>query len=172
MKKKIDLTEEQPSKSELKRQMTALQKVGQILVELPAAQLALIPLEPRLAEAIEAARSIKSHEGKRRQLQYIGKLMRHVDPAPIQEALNKIQLKDQQGKAKFHQIERWRDALISEGDDKLQEFVQQFPHADTQQLRQLIRKAKQALGSTKSAGIETELFRFLRTIIEANHEAQ
>jgi ribosome-associated protein len=153
---------EEPSKTQLKQAMTDLQKIGEILVDLPEAQLIQIPLEPRLADAIELARRLTTRESIRRQLQYIGKLMRTVDPEPIKSALAKIQLQNQQGKAIFHQIERWRDQLIAEGDAKVQEFLEQYPIADRQQLRQLIRNAQQ-----NKRGAETELFRFLRQIVEA-----
>jgi|SRR5579872_1138248 len=148
---------ERPTKSALKRQMTALQKMGEILVELPEAQLKKIPLENPLLDAIITARSLKSHEARRRQLQYIGKLMRNIDAEPIQTALEKVQNKNQQSKAQFHQIERWRDRLIAEGDMALQKFLEQYPEADRQRLRQLMRNAQ-----------ETELFRYLRLLVEKN----
>src|SRR5689334_23053112 len=116
--------EETPhSKSERKRLMTALQKIGEALVDLPTPQLATVPLPTNLREAIHLARGLTSQEAKRRQLQYIGKLMRNTDPIPIQTALEKIQGTHQQSKAQFHRIERWRDKLIAEGDTALQELV-------------------------------------------------
>ena len=154
------------NKSALKRQMSALQKMGEILVALPAAQLAKVPLEQSLREAINAARELKSHEAIRRQLQYIGKLMRNIDAVPIQEALEKIQGTHQQGKAQFHQIERWRDKLIAEGDEVLQKFLESYPEGDRQHLRQLIRKSQLDQANNKNSGSETELFRYLRQLIE------
>jgi ribosome-associated protein len=147
------------SKSQRKRDMLALQDIGKTLVELPAAQLAKIPLEPPLAEAISEARLLTSHGAIRRQLQYIGKLMRNIDPTPIQAALADLDLKSQQSKAQFHQIERWRDRLIAEDDTTLQVFIDQHPDVDRQQLRQFVRNAK------KSTKAHAELFRFLRTIL-------
>jgi ribosome-associated protein len=149
------------SKSKRKRQMIALQKIGETLVKLPAAQLSKIPLESTLLTAIIAARSLTTHEAKRRQLQYIGRLMRAVeDTTPIQAALEKLELKSQQSKAQFHQMERWRDTLVSQDDTAVQEFLQQFPHADRQHLRQLIRNAK------KKAKPDLELFRYVRGMVE------
>lgn len=144
--------------------MTALQEIGEKLVDLPAAQLEKIPLDSTLADAIAAARAITSHEGRRRQLQYIGRLMRDVDPEPIQAALEKLELKSRQSKAHFHQVERWRDKLIAEDDDTLQEFLEQYPNADRQHLRQLVRNAKKV-----TTGADTELFRYLRKIIEISY---
>ncbi|MCD6038907.1 MAG: uncharacterized protein K0S27_307 [Gammaproteobacteria bacterium] len=149
------------SKSERKRQMIALQKIGEILVTLPAAQLLKIPLNEVLLEAITVARSLTSHNAKRRQLQYIGRLMRDVeDIASIQTALDKFALKSQQSKAKFHQIERWRDKLVEEQDATLDQFLQQFPDVDRQHLRQLIRNAK------KNSLPDKELFRYLQNVID------
>lgn len=149
------------SKSKRKRDMIALQKIGETLVELPAAQLSQVPLDIVLREAVIAARSLSNHGAKRRQLQYIGRLMRDVeDVAPIQEAINKFALKSQQSKAKFHQIERWRDKLVVGEDDALQEFLEQFPDADRQQLRQLVRNAK------KKESPDKVLFQFLKTLID------
>src|SRR5687767_1202563 len=100
------------SKTKRKKQMLALQDLGKILVELPAAQLKTIPLPALLHEAVTTARQLKNHEAKRRQLQYIGKLMRHIDAAPIHVAIKKIQMKTLQSKADFHLVEKWRDRLV------------------------------------------------------------
>lgn len=159
-------TPEKPTKSALKRQMTALQKMGETIVGLPDAQLKKIPLENPLLDAVKMARSLKSHEAKRRQLQYIGKLMRNIDAEPIQIALETVLNKNQQGKAHFHQIERWRDKLISEGDEALEKLVEQYPHADRQHIRQVMRKAQNDVAQEKNTGGETELFRCLRELVE------
>lgn len=151
---------ERISKSERKRQMLALQKLGEMLVSLSPAQLAKIPLDPVLADAIAEARTLTSHEAKRRQLQYIGRLMRNVDPEPIQTALDQFELKKGQSKALLHQIERWRDRLIAEDNKALEELLAQYPAVDHQHIRQLIRNAKKA-----ARGADTALFRYLRDLI-------
>ncbi len=149
------------SKSKRKRQMIALQKIGEVLVELPAAQLSQVPLDSVLLQAIIDARSLTSHGAKRRQLQYIGRLMRSVeDITPIQAALDKFALKSQRSKALFHQIERWRDRLVTGEDEVLQAFLVEFPLADRQQLRQLVRNAK------KKESPDKELFRYLQSLID------
>ncbi|HSW92813.1 MAG TPA: ribosome biogenesis factor YjgA [Gammaproteobacteria bacterium] len=154
------------TKSALKRHMDALQKMGETLVHLSDTELRKIPLENPLLDAILTARSLKSHEAKRRQLQYIGKIMRNVDVEPIQLALEKVQNKSQAGKAQFHQIERWRDQLIAEGDVALEKFIEQYPDADRQHIRQLMRKAQQDVKKQKNTGGETELFRYVRELVE------
>jgi ribosome-associated protein len=153
--------EERPSKSHRKREMIALQKLGEALVNLPEAQLDNIPLDEKLFDAITMARSITNFEGKRRQMQYIGRLMRDADVKPIEEALARFQLKHQNSTAQFHQTERWRDKLMAEGDEKIQEFILAFPDTDRQRLRQLTRNAK-----LLKSGADTELFRYIRQMIE------
>ncbi|HEX2548883.1 MAG TPA: ribosome biogenesis factor YjgA [Gammaproteobacteria bacterium] len=157
----IQNKEERVSKSERKRQMLALQKMGEMLVTLSSSQLEKIPLDPTLARAIQEARTLTTHEAKRRQLQYIGRLMRDIDPEPIKIALDQFELKKGQSKAQLHQIERWRDRLIAEDDQVLQSFLNEFPDVDHQHLRQLIRNAKKG-----ARGADTALFRYLRPVIE------
>jgi ribosome-associated protein len=149
-----------PSKSQRKRDMTALQKMGGVLVDLPASELAKIPMQDRLSDAIYAARALTTHGAKRRQLQYIGRLMRDEEMEPIYQALETIHSQNQQGKAHFHQLERWRDRLIAEGDGALRVFVELFPDTDVQHLRQLIRNTQ------KNPTVGTELFRYLRKVAE------
>jgi ribosome-associated protein len=161
------LPPERPSKSQRKREMISLQEIGETLVALPGAALAKIPLEGLLLEAITVARSLKAHEAKRRQMQYIGRLMRDVDPEPIKTALEKITHQHHQNKAQFHQIERWRDQLIQEGDPVIQQFLDQYPETDRQHLRQLVRRAQQEKEKNKNQGAMTELFRYLRETVES-----
>jgi len=158
-----DEAPESPSKSERKRRMLALQKLGETLVNLSPDLLAKIPLNDTLKTAILEARVITKHEAKRRQLQYIGRLMRDTDPVPIEAAIDALESKSKLSKAKFHQMERWRDTLIAEEDDALQRFIEQYPHANRQELRQLVRNAKKV-----SKGADTELFRYIRKIIETS----
>lgn len=158
---KPNLPTEKPSKSQRKRDMIALQKLGEELVDLPLSQLKKFPLSEKLYEAIIEARSLNSHEAKRRQVQYIGRLMRDEDPKPIEDSLAKIQHRHQQDKVQFHKTERWRDKLIKEGDKALQEFLIHFNMTDDQHLRQLVHHAEEG-----KRGADTELFRYLRQIIE------
>lgn len=150
---------DRPSKSQRKRDMEALQKLGETLVKLPASQLDTIPLTGRLLEAIQEARTLTSHGAIRRQLQFIGRLMRDVDAAPIEEALAQIKLKSQQSTQKFHQIERWRDQLLKDS-KYIQEFYQQFPKTDVTHLEKLVKDAHRDV-----KGADKELFRFLREVV-------
>lgn len=152
------------SKSQLKRESHALQAMGEELVELPAAKLAKIPMPDALAEAVALARKIKARGGRKRQLQYIGKVMRSIDAEPIAQALDA--LKNAAGKeaAKFHRLEQWRDRLVAEGDTALGELLNEFPTAERQHLRQLIRNAQREAANNKPPKAAREIFRYLRDL--------
>ena len=111
--------DERPSKSQRKRDMTALQALGAELVALSADQLDRVELPERLREAIVEARQIKSFEARRRQLQYIGKLMRDVDAEPIRMTLEQWRGSAREATAQQHAVERWRDRLPFEPGDPL-----------------------------------------------------
>lgn len=130
-----------PSKSQLKREMTALQALGARLVELPRDKLIQLPLAERLHEAILEAQRIKSHEGRRRQMQYVGKLMRDADAAPILAQLDEWDSGSREHAAHFHSLERWRERLLRE-DEALTRYIAEHPAADAQHLRALIRAAR------------------------------
>lgn len=154
------------SKSQLKRESHALQAMGEELVELSAAKLAKIPMPDELAEAVALARKIKARGGRKRQLQYIGKIMRSIDATPIEQAL--ADLKNTAGKeaAKFHRLEQWRDRLVDEGDAALGDLLEAFPDADRQHLRQLIRNAQREAAKNKPPKSAREIFRYLRNLAE------
>lgn len=153
------------SKTQRKKDMLALQELGKKLIALPASQLAKIPLPDNLIEAIRVSHTLKSNESKRRHLQYIGKIMREIDPEPIQIALKQIQFNNEQRTTQFHHIEQWRDKLISGDDAILQSFLETHPQSDRQKLRQLVRKAKHDQAHHKNTGGETGLFRYLRELL-------
>lgn len=128
------------SKSEMKRDMEELQKLGEELVGLKPSVLEKFPLSEDLREAIADAQRFKN-EARRRQLQRIGKLMRYEDPEPIQAALDKIRNKHSQLTAVFHKLEALRDRVVEEGDKAIDDVVELYPEADRQRLRQLARQA-------------------------------
>ncbi len=154
------------SKSQLKREVNALQDLGTAIVKLGAKDLTKIPLPDKLADAIREARRLNSHSALRRQMQYIGRLMRDIDPEPIQQALDAIRLCGQQSAAHFHAIEQWRDRLISEGQPALNEFIGQHPQADRQQLRQLMLNAIKETKLEKPPKSARNLFRLLKEILD------
>ncbi len=130
-----------PSKSQVKREMHALQDLGKFICELPKKQLADIPLSETMLVAVNEWSRIKKNEAKRRHLQYIGKIMRTQDLEAVQLALDKINPSSDVFNRVLHQQERWRDRLIELGNESLNEFCKEFDVSDVQHLRQLIRNA-------------------------------
>ena len=155
-----------PSKSQLKRDSQALQDMGAQLVDMPEGKLQKFDLPENLKEAIYEARRLKSREAKRRHLQYIGKLMRTADTEFITHTLEKMDHQSQTYRQHFAQLENWRDRLIAQGSPVIEEFVQQHPEADRQQLRNLQRQANSERESKKPPAAARKLFAYLREITE------
>lgn len=158
------MTEAEKSKSQLKREMLSLQELGGELIGLPQSQLRQLPLSDLLLKAILLAQTITSRSATRRQLQYIGRLMREEDAEAIQKVLAGLQFHDKQQIAVHHRLEKWRDQLIQEGDPALTRFLIDFPQADRQYLRQLIRNAQQEQEKEQTPRAARILFRYLRTL--------
>lgn len=154
------------SKSQLKRESHALQELGAELVALPASKLAKIPLPEELAEAIALAQRIKQRGGRKRQLQYIGKLLRKIDAEPIRQAMSALKNEANRESARLHRLEQWRDRLVAEGDAALTALLDEQPAADRQHLRQLVRNARREAEQNKPPKAARELFRYLRELME------
>lgn len=155
---------EGPSKTQLKRESDALQQLGKDLLSLPDSRLALLEMDDILRFALRDGKKITAHEGKRRQLQYIGKLMRKVDPAPFEEAVAAFKLGHAVDQLKLHQLEALRDELLA-SDEALQTYVSEHPGVDVQQLRSLVRAARKdaaAAPESRSGRGFRELFQFLK----------
>jgi ribosome-associated protein len=149
------------SKTRRKAQMHALQKLGVELVELSKDRLASMELPETLIEAIHDAQRITAHEGRRRQMQYIGKLMRDIDPAPIQERLDAWRGQSKAEIARQHGMERLRDKLIAD-DTALTDFAQKHPGADILALRNLIRNARKESAEGRPPKSYREIFKVIR----------
>ncbi|MEH5746729.1 ribosome biogenesis factor YjgA [Atlantibacter hermannii] len=153
------------SKSEIKRDAEELKRLGLEMVELGKNALDKIPLDEELRAAIELAQKIKK-EGRRRQLQLIGKMLRNRDVDPIRLALDKLKNRHNQQVALFHKLEALRDRLIEEGDDAVPEVLKLWPQADRQQLRSLIRNAKKEKEGNKAPKSARLIFQYLRELAE------
>ena len=141
--------------------MLDLQDLGVQLVELNEQQLATMQLPESLLDAVLEARRLSKHEAKRRQMQFIGRLMRDIDAAPIRDRLEKWLGQGREHTAPVHALERWRDELLA-GDPALARFLEAYPGADSQQLRSLIRNARREQGAALPPKSYRELFRALR----------
>lgn len=152
------------SKTRRKQEMHALQEIGEALVALTEAQLAELELPEKLLDAVLLARRIQKFGALRRQLQYVGRLMRDVDSEAIAAQLEAWKGTSREAAARLHLLERWRDRLIAE-DGAMADLVAACPECDVQHLRALVRNARreQALGSTPKSA--RELFQALKAVL-------
>jgi len=162
-----DNTPASPSKSQRKRESTALQDLGRALVKLPEERVRQLALPDTLRVAVLEAQRIQSHGASRRQMQYIGKLMRDVDAAPIAEQLAELRGASNDAKAAFHALEHWRDRLLAD-DQALTDWLANHPESDIQPLRQLIRNARKEAAQGNPPRSSRALFRMLAQISRAS----
>ena len=154
------------SKTQKKREVEELQKLGASLVALPPAQLDTLELPAELLSAVREAQRIKSHEARRRQVQFIGKVMRSLDPVPVRAALAGLHGRSAAARAEQRTIEKWRERLI--GDDAaLSDFSDQHPAADVRRIKALIQSARHELAEGRPPRAQRELFRVLRECCNA-----
>jgi len=157
---------EQLSKTQIKAQMVARQKLGESLVHLGQSSLAKVPMEEELLDAVMLARKIlRKKEGYRRQLQLIGKIMRNVDVVAIEQALSNIKSAHRKLNDAFHGIEVLRDDILREGDSKIESTITEYPLLDRQKMRQFVRQANKQQAENKPPKASRELFQYLKLII-------
>ncbi len=165
---------ERPSKSQMKRDMTALQDLGTVLVDQPPERLERLDLDEMLRDAIAEARRIRDHEGRRRQMQYIGRLMRDLDPEPIRAAVEAWAGSSRAEAAALHALERWRDRLLDD-DQALTAFASEHTSAldpdALQRLRTAIRMARKERAEARPPRHSRELFRLIRDVVGAGGSA-
>jgi len=163
-----EVADERPSKTKLKQQSHDLEELGMALAVLSEDALAAIEMPEPLRDAITEYRRTKSHEGRRRQKQYVGKLMHNADADALREAVAAATLGSAQNALALHEAERWRAELIA-NDDAMTLWLQQHPDTDTQQLRSLVRAARRdAAGLTPEARQPKsvrELFQFIKPML-------
>ncbi len=152
------------SKSQVKREMRELQSLGERLVQLASQQLNKIDMPEDLRDAVRFARGLKRGEALRRQLQYIGALMREADPDPIRKALEDISRGQRADAQLFRRVERWRDELLEGNDALVDEIVCLYPDADRQRLHQLVVNARREMREDKGPKSSRALFRYLREL--------
>ncbi len=160
------MTESKPSKSKRKRAVAERQQLGEALIGLQDDLLAGLSLDERLYDAIHDARRMKSHEAQRRQRQYIGKLMRNVDAAPIVTLLAELKTDDRRQKRVFANAERWRDRLVSEGHQALHDFDAQTGQSNAE-LGALLAELGSAGSDRQESTIRRKLFRCVHETLAA-----
>ncbi|GAA0634332.1 ribosome biogenesis factor YjgA [Halomonas beimenensis] len=154
--------DERPSKSQRKREMHALQALGERLIAMNEAERARFPLSDDLLAAIAETDRIRAREARRRHMQYVGKLMRREDLEGIQAVFDELDQEKLRRDHAFHRLEQWRDRLIEQGDDAVAPFIAEFPDVDRQALRQLIRNARRERDQGKPPTNARRLFKLIR----------
>jgi len=157
---------DRPSKSQLKREMTALQKLGEDLVAEPRDRVKRVPMPEDVRDAILECQQIKDHEGRRRQMQYVGKKMRTLDPeelAAIQRTLDSWKGLSKADTAAMHALERGREKLLAH-DNALTELLAEHPDLDAQHMRTLIRNARKEQAENKPPKAYREIFQILKQL--------
>jgi ribosome-associated protein len=157
-----------PSKTKLKAEADAQQALGVRLTELPKDRLLKLNLPEDVVTAIMDTKKITANGAIRRHRQYLGRLMREIDTAPVTEQLARWEGKHTAENAYFHGLERWRDRLINDA-NALSEFMALHPATDSQQLRALIRNAQKEQAADKPPKSSREIFRLLREITSAEN---
>ncbi len=170
VKNQAFLEEQEPreTRGEKKRKATQLERLGESLVDLPPSKIARVPMPDDLrAAVVEAARIKSSRGGYRRQVQFIGRIMRTIDAQPIADALESMKSEDAPSSRTFRASELWRDRLITNGDKALEDLVKEAPLADRTKLRQLLRQAQKEKATSKPPHATRALFRELKALFDA-----
>lgn len=166
MKPPLDKTEQASlSRTQRKKADHARKALGEALVALGPDQTSGIDLPPELHAAVQLARKTRSRSARRRQMQYVGTLLRRFDVAPIKKALDNIQRGDLEKAQTFKRVEAWRDALRGGNDEIIDDILAVCPEADRQQLRQLARNARRAVREGAENAASRKLFDYLRTVL-------
>ena len=166
MSEQFDDFSEEKSKSQVKRELHALQDLGERLTTLKPDLLAKLPLTEPLQKALTDAPKHKAHIARKRHMQYIGKLMRDADVEAISALIDQLDASTRQYNERFHGLERWRDRLIGGDDATLEAFVAEYPDTDRQQLRSLIRHAQHEAAHNKPPAAARKVFKYIRELDE------
>lgn len=169
-----DAGDDKPSKTRQKQAMHELQTLGEALAGLSDARLDALDMPETLREALREFQRTRSHEGRRRQRQYIGKLMRQAETGPLREAVAAAKLGQAHDALALHEAERWRDELLAH-DQHLTRWMQAHPASDLQQLRSLIRAARKDAQPAAAPGVAQrqgrayrDLFRHIRSHLQGS----
>lgn len=149
------------SRTQKKKEALALQKLGEKLVELSAEQLEEIDMPEEIYNAVKEVKAMRSHGARRRQMQYIGTLMRKIDPSQIEDAIQEIEQGNYRKALEFQETEMWRDELIAGNKELMEEILNKYPDTDRQQMAQLVRNAVKEKKADKPPAAYRALFRYL-----------
>ncbi len=153
-----------PSKSQVKRDMLALQQLGERLMAMGPKDWTQFPLTPELLDGLDESRRIKGHNALRRHVRRLGKLLRSADAEAIQAIFTQMDQRHVEENRRFQQMDRWRERLVEEGDAALEAFLEVQPLADRSHLRQLIRQAQKERLEERPQAASRKIFKYLRDL--------
>ena len=156
--------EDRPSKTQLKAEMHDLQELGELLTTLSTDQLDQLDLPEGLRDAIDELKNVGKHEATRRQMQYIGKRMRDVDPAPIRAQIERWEMGTRANKAAFKASERWRDRLLAEP-AAIDEFFLEWPAVDRAELQKVVTLARTQAARGETPAASRQVFRVIYRVL-------
>jgi ribosome-associated protein len=158
------IIEDRPSKTELKQESIELQLLGETLTTLSNDQLDQLDLPELMRDALEELHRVGKHEATRRHMQYIGKLMRDIDPAPIRAQLDRWEMGTRANKAAFKASERWRDRLIAEP-EALTLFMAEQPTVNREKLNELLVRARLQAAKGEAPAASRQVFRVIYRVL-------
>ncbi|SDR74718.1 ribosome-associated protein [Halopseudomonas litoralis] len=161
-----DQQEDEVSKSQVKREMRAYQELGRRLTELKPHQLDKLDLTDELRKALEEAHRHTARGALKRHLSFVGKLMQVQDVETIQAYVDRLDSSSQAHAEFFHQMERWRDRLLTGKPEEQQAFMEAYPDAERQTIRQLVRQAMKEAAEDKPPAASRKLFKLIREVVE------
>ena len=155
-----------PNKTQIKRDIAALHALAEEMVGLSATQLGTLELPEELFRAITSAAGMPPKGARKRQMKFITGLLRKLDVEPVKEKLARMKNQSAHAVREHHKVERWRDRLIAEGNEALTELLADYPQADRQYLRQIVRNAQKEMAAAKSPKSARELYQYLKGLFE------
>jgi ribosome-associated protein len=150
------------SKSQLKRDMQAIVELTEKLLSYPMEKIAACGVGEKALQALQEARPMKASGAKKRQLKYVAKLLKNEDTDTLQKLVDQTEASQLAENRKFHELEKWRDRLIAEGDTAIEPLLEAIPGIDRQHVRQLVRVAQKELEQQKPPAAARKLFKYLR----------
>ena len=157
-------TEERVSKSEIKRNLLALQKLAERLLELSPGQWEQLNFDRKMMEALHESQRVKGHNAMRRHIRRLGKLLREEDSERIASLFNSIDSRHEEEVRRFHRLEQLRDRLMQGGADAMTELLRLCPNADRQRIQQFVRAGKRELEQEKPPAAQRKLFKYLKEL--------
>ncbi len=151
-----------PNKTQLKRELAELQKLVVAIIALGEGERARLDLEDKFLAGVHRAAAMKASSGRNREIKYLTKLLQKQNLEQIRDWFENRNSRHSEENRRFHALEKWRDRLVEQGDEALQQYLEQYPHTDRQQIRALIRSAVRERDTGKPAGAGKKLFRQLR----------